>query len=190
MHYHLTTTSLDPIELDKQFYTLSLGTIFCRDCKTPLINGPVDIIYTGKIPNIPLNGTGGTATGVVREDLIDSLGRKDVEVGLYLGRLLNFQGRQVDGFFTFNGKLKTIIRGDSSSTYRKCATCGSLIYFPLKKRYLVKEPPLDFPVVESNLGQLIVNEEIYKRFRSKNWLKIGVDKLRLQNQIDGHEEIF
>jgi len=51
------------------------------------------------------------------------------------------------------------------------------MYFPIGTRYILKGTFSFAPVSQSNLTQLVVNDEILDRIDLKRWKKIGIEEL-------------
>jgi hypothetical protein len=175
--YHLKSSTMSPCSMDKGEYAKALETWLCQGCASPKIgSGAIDVVLRNSPQKIPLNFVSGIGVGIVSETLLNALGMEMVEPYLLLGTAKGPDRRPIEGFRTFRGKHRMIIRGDERSSYRKCEVCGRDIYFPMGKKYIVGQIP-DTPIYQSQYNQLIVTEELYKRISGTKWKKVSIEKL-------------
>ena len=73
---------------------------------------------------------------------------------------------------------------------RKCEICGQSLYFPIGSQYLTRPLPENTPIAESQLNQIILDEELYLRIKQRKWKKLNIEKLPVCNPKDGRPELI
>lgn len=104
---------------------------------------------------------------------------------LALGEV-SVEGVRLDEWATFRGLEPIYIRGDVTSTYWVCETCGYKVYFPFgDNRYLVKESVRPNRIYTSQLLTLVFPECLFR----KEWFDsadIEVEEIRvIDAPLDG-----
>ena len=189
-YYHLHSLSPNPADPLASWYEKAKRTWLCLGCCSPRPGiRKIDIYVDSKPDNVPLNFVAGVGVGYAKKEFLDVIGKKEVNDYLYLGKVFDSSGNDIKEFSSFQGKEMMFIRGNKKSTFRVCDECGRLLYFSMGSPYLIAGQVTKLPLYESQLNQLIVNEELYKRVVSRKWAKLGIEKLQiLDNPRDGMED--
>ena len=84
---------------------------------------------------------------------LDPLGPELVAKELHLGRVLHLDGQVVEGWSTFHGHHRVIVRGSKKGlTYRRCQACCRKVYFSLGLHYLCPAPPAEHQILTTDCG--------------------------------------
>ncbi|HWB09979.1 MAG TPA: hypothetical protein VG826_12175 [Pirellulales bacterium] len=101
----------------------------CKECSTiPKDGRPPAVLKVTEIPS-PVSPVSFTTWGfgVIAIEFMELLG-DDATACLRLGKLALADGRIVEGFRTFVGVERIILRGSEESEHRICKSCGAMIY--------------------------------------------------------------
>jgi hypothetical protein len=166
----------------------ALQTWLCPGCCDPKPQvKAVDVwLQNRRPPDKPLNAVFGCGVGVIHRELLDVIGPDIVERDLYLGRIIDDRGNEVQDWATYRGRRGVIIRGDKEAANRVCDQCGQNCYFAMGKSYLYPAPPTDATIYESRQYGLVVPPEVFQRVSAKKWRRLGTRKLPvLDEPLDG-----
>jgi len=95
-------------------------------------------VYVDEPPDIAaVNGVGAEPMSIARRDFLD-LFADEVSKYLKLGRVFTADGTLVEGFVTFAGEKRLLLRGSAQSTINPCPICGCLRYMPEYPWYVLK----------------------------------------------------
>lgn len=182
---------MNPVCLAPHFYEEARKTWLCKGCSLPVPDTKnVNVVVEEQPENIPLNIISGAGLGIIRVDLIAMIGLSVFEEFMYLGKIFYEDGTLIENYMTFCGKHKAFIRGEESSSFRKCEICGQSLYFPIGSQYLTRPLPENTPIAESQLNQIILDEELYLRIKQRKWKKLNIEKLPVCNPKDGRPELI
>jgi hypothetical protein len=144
----------------------------CRECGTlPRGGGPPEVLAVRACRTTAVKLFTSWGFGVIRRDLVELLGPEAVDC-LRLGRLVTCEGRSVDGYQTFIGKERVVLRGNSDSQHRVCARCGALLYTYLPRNAPYVTPSSvesRRPIYEITAMQLLVSEVVRERI-GDHWI--------------------
>lgn len=134
----------------------------CKECCTiPAGGRPRDALKVTEIPS-PVGPVCFTTWGfgVVAAELLEFLGDEAAEC-LRLGRLADPNGQLIEGFRTFVGVERVILRGNMESEHRLCKSCGAMIYtyVPRNSPYVTAAQVASRrPIYEAESMTLLVDE--------------------------------
>lgn len=127
----------------------------------------------------------------MRRDFFDAIGAEVMETYCHLGRVLSPNGEVYTDFISYRPKYRLVVRGDATSFYKVCATCGLPRYFPLGKRYLLRRQLTGAPIYDGDVGPLIISVDLYEKIRQVQWKKVAYTRLPvLDEPIDGHGDLI
>lgn len=123
----------------------------------------------------------GTSIGLIRDDLIELLGREQVERDLFLGSVTNEKGA-AKRWRTFRARRPIQVRGDAQSTARRCPECGALLYWASAlteaSRYICPAPPDSGLYFENSMG-LVLPQDRLEQIERMNWPDIDIETLEV-----------
>jgi len=176
--YHVVSLSETMLHPTEGCVANLMGKVICAGCSAPRPGiSRVDVQLEELPGQAPIQKVSGLGIGVIRKSFLDALGQDLIEKHFFLGSVTDENGRNVPELISLRGKHQTIVRGNPDSTFRACNTCGRPMYFPIGTRYILKGTFSFAPVSQSNLTQLVVNDEILDRIDLKRWKKIGIEEL-------------
>ena len=111
--------------------------IACPECRNLRENAsPVNVPIVRVEIRSALHWPGYSDIGLIRKDLIEAIGREILSQYLFLGRVVDEDGKAYSDFETYVGRYHNSIRGSRNPTLRRCQTCGRRIYSAVGRRYL------------------------------------------------------
>jgi hypothetical protein len=154
---------------------------YCTGCGVPKdIGAPIDVqIQEPRVFDPPLNFIHG-GPAVARCELLNSIEREIIERDLWIGQLYGPNGQEINDWRTFKGKVRLILRGSKSPTYRNCTECGRLLYSAMGGSYLYPAPPPGVRVFESHLYGLVVPDSLMEAIDVRRWPKLSVGPLPVE----------
>jgi hypothetical protein len=177
--FKLSSTTMNPCTMVKPAYEQARTTWLCTGCAFPKPDTKVvdATIQEEKPDNTPLNMISGCGVGIVRKDFLFSFGEDFVRQHLYLGQVFAPDNRPLEGWVTFVGRHRVIVRGSKNAGVRRCAACGRNVYFAMGQLYLYPEPPPDIAIFDAGNGGLVVSEALIERVNLNAWRKLDCTKL-------------
>jgi hypothetical protein len=158
--YELSSLTRDPCSLRKDTREADLKSWLCPECRSVKPNmGIVDLHLQKRPKNIVMNFAYGSGFGIIRCDFLDILGKEAVKRDLMLGAVFDARGESIPEFASFRGRVRVAIRGDVTSTCRRCKVCGCYRYSAFGKRYVLAGALCNASIWESQDQSLIVGEE-------------------------------
>ena len=148
-----------PCSMEREAFAHAQETWLCGACLRPRPGvKDVDVVVEqSRIGPAPLTSVLGCGVPVARLDFLQALvGPAAVRRDLLLGRVFAVGGRRLDGWVTWRGRRRVIVRGSRQESCRPCAVCGMPCYFALGERRLSPAPPDDADVFESDHMGLVV----------------------------------
>lgn len=124
-----------------------------------------------------LNFVNGTGVAVARKSFMAALGTDAIENDLFVGRVENERGDQLEDWFTYRGRRRLIIRGSKHVSYRICEVCGKNVYFAMGKRYLYPDPLVNAKLFESHLFGLVIREDVFTQLNVAMWVGVTTERL-------------
>ena len=186
--FHLRSKTMHPCYLTHAALAEAQRTWVCPGCGRlkPGVQA-VDVWLQGRAPrDKPLNFVFGSGVPLIHKELVDLLGDEIIQRDLFIGRVFDDRGDEVNDWVTFRGRRGVIVRGSKDARSSICAECRGRSYYGAGKRYLYPTPASDATIFESHLYGLVVPPEVYERVAVKKWRMLGVDKLPiLAEPIDG-----
>lgn len=156
---HLVTLSKNPCEPEVEWYENALKSWICPDCRTVRADSPLlDVVLNARPDNASVNFVSAAGLGVISRAFMEQVGESTFREYFELGTLIGPNGKVVDDHFSFRGKQLVFIRGDTKSSYRRCADCGRFLYHPSGKRYVLSHDVTDDHWYESQFHQLLIPE--------------------------------
>lgn len=183
--YHLYSKTMDPCSMVKDVYAFALDTWLCRNCLAPKPEvREIDIQIQDQNPtNAPLNGVKGAWLPLVTLEFLKIFDPNMIQKDFYIGKVSGPSGTPLSKWVTLRGKRKVVIRGVEHVRYGKCDNCGQVRYFAIGKRYLFPEPPKDSTLFESDLGGIVLPENLFKLINLNRWRRrLYIDKLEVPSQ--------
>jgi hypothetical protein len=181
LFYHIQSTTTTPCSLAKEEYTRAIEDWLCSGCTThrPGDTG-IDIQIQETVPaNPPMNFVSGTGIGLAKLSFLESLGLEAIQQGLRLGNLFGPDRKSLDDWVTFRGLRRLIVRGSRSVSWRRCSTCGRVVYFAMGKRYLYPKPDDNTGVFESDLFGIIIRADLVRNLQIDKEPNLRIDELRV-----------
>jgi hypothetical protein len=177
----------------KEEYERARDSWLCSGCASPKPGvGSIDVRIQEEGPgDVPLTFVSGCGIGLVHQEFLIELGADNVAQDLLLGTVFGPSGNEIEGWSTFRGRHKLVIRGTSNVGLRQCSVCGRNIYFATGKRYLYPLPSPSVRIFESHLWGLVIGKNLMQSISLHAWPKLGVEKLKvLEKPIDRLPEII
>jgi hypothetical protein len=164
----------------------------CAGCRLPRSNArEIDVRIQGR-PSIksPLNSVFGYGVGLARVDFLQALGEHETTGSLFLGQVILDNGKRATGWTTFNGKHRVLVRGSRNSRFRRCDTCGLVLYFASGRQYLHPEPATGIDIFDAGYGCLVVTPAVFSRLDGVHLQRIHAVRLPvLSAPRDGFGEL-
>lgn len=175
--YHVYSLTDSPCVPDPKWRTSQAGIYLCESCGTPLQPVPLDVVLLEAPDDIPLNVVIGVGVGIVRKDVFQQLPEAIVGRHLLIGEVFDNGGGRYSDFLSFRGVERLLIRGGPGSAFRECDVCGTQLYHPVGKRYLLRSWGQERPLYQSQLDQLIVVDDLADVVRSLSLKKTRIEEL-------------
>jgi hypothetical protein len=177
-YYKLSSTTMNPCTMVKPFREEAQRSWLCPGCGNPRQQGPIDVSIQEKDPDdTPLNMISGCTVGIAQNDFLFTLGEEVVRQHLYLGRVISEASSLLEGWSTFLGRYRIIIRGSKNAAARRCSECGNIVYFAMGEHYLYPRPREDVAIFHAGLSSLVVSEELVRRINQNEWQKLDCMEL-------------
>lgn len=178
-YYHIQSSTLDPCALAKDALVQAQESWLCSGCGAPKPGATAVDVRLDSDPTgaAPLNFVNGTSVPLAKKSFLFRLGLDVLRKRLYLGKVIGSRGNTLDGWVTFRGQQRVIVRGAKNVSHRICDTCGRHVYFAMGKRYLYPAPPSDATLMESDLFGLVLSEELFEKLAVDEWEGLSVDEL-------------
>ncbi|MBK8631688.1 MAG: hypothetical protein IPN84_16305 [Sphingomonadales bacterium] len=162
--------------------------LFCRVCRTIRIDARD---FTIKIAE-PRPGTSPIATldekvTLIERKLVDLIGEDRIRKNLFVGRVINDRGKELENWMALNGGLQEIlVRGTREYGYRTCDGCDRIFYSSQGGRYIFPPPETNGRIYLTNLGGLLLEESSIDRASIPKSRWLGVEVLKADpNPRDG-----
>jgi len=134
-----------------------------------------------------LHWPGFSGIGLIRRDLIETLGWDLVTEHLFLGNVVDEDGRAFSDFETYVGRYSNTIRGTGNPKLRACPSCGRRVYFAVGRPFLSRAELTDVPI-STDGRSLILREDVMARLRKEDW-DFDVEALTVETSMpDGFPE--
>jgi hypothetical protein len=173
--------SLAPGELER-----ALGSWVCPRCQFVLPGcGPIDIVIGDEGPiDTPLAFLYVHWLGLVWNEFLAPLGPELVARDLHLGRVAYPDGRVVEGWSTFHGRHRVLIRGSKKGLdYSRCQKCGRKYYNSFGPYYLCPPPP-EHEILTTDCG-LILRHELFSLLKIKGQRKrVTIRRLAVREYLN------
>jgi hypothetical protein len=121
----------------------------------------------------------GCGVPIARRDLLQELVGEALASDLWLGRVLDADGKEHSGWVTFRGRHPVIVRGSKNVSHRVCGECGRNVYFATGSRYVCPPPPTGIKVFETDLLGLAVLGPVMP---SRPWLGVSFEPLPIRER--------
>ncbi len=166
---------------------------FRSECKCPgcgarkreCLERPIDVRLNQKPDISALNTVMPVSVSIVRTDFLN-LFADEAPRWFLIGRVLDATGCPVEGFASYVGRKRLIIRGGPESTRRTCDVCGRFVYCPLGSWYVMRSSLTGQPLYEGEVANLVLTEEMRMRIDRKRWKGIYVCELPVRDEpLDG-----
>lgn len=182
-YYHLYSISRNPCEYDELWYDGALANnLICRECGSINAQLPLPDIKLAVMPDkASLNFIPKTGLLVVSRDFVEALGDDVLDQCVDLGHLIEPGGELINGHYSFKGKYSALIRGNKLSSYRKCAECDRLLYYPKGKWYLISSQIGGYPIYHTQIG-LVVEDVLYEKIKQTKPRKLGAGKIAIRDK--------
>lgn len=144
--------------------------------------GPIDIVVQGDGPKCkPFSHIATAPLGLVWNGFLEPLGLELIAKELYLGRVRRANGEVIDGWSTFHGRHRVIIRGSKKGLdYRRCQNCGRKTYVSFGPYYLCPPPPPEHQILTTQCG-FVVRPELFSRLKIKGLRKyVMIERLAVR----------
>jgi hypothetical protein len=167
---------------------------WCGSCRNPKPQtGSIDFQISETAPIYsPLCNAAFFGVNFIYEDFLSSLFEGNVQHDLMLGKLYGQSGALIKGWVTFRGRHPVIIRGSLKAGYeqyvntRICETCGNRLYSAFAPHYLYPPPDQSIPILQSDVGGLLIQHEIANNLKIKRKKGFGIELLNVvKNPKDG-----
>jgi hypothetical protein len=185
---------MDACNLTHEARAMAARTWQCSGCNSPKPGSKsIDVhLQQVRIKDGPLNLVT-CGLGLVYTPFLEQLGWENVERDLHLGRAINYKGKLVDDWVTFNPRRRVIVRGsddpkneNSRAGYRICVECGRTLYGAYGTPYLFPGPPADAEIIGKRTSTLIIPDYLFFKLEIPNKAKIAVDRLEVLGEpLDG-----
>jgi hypothetical protein len=184
--YRLSSLTMTPCQMTRGCFAHAEQSWLCPQCRAVRQGYPaIDVTLVGAPDDTPLNFPQGTALGIMQRKFLSLLGDDDVQRDLYVGQIERADGAKEEGWVTFHGHHRIIVRGTKHVNYRRREQCGQPSYFAMGSRYLCPEPQKNVGIFDDGCGAIVVVKYIYDRIAPKRWKKLLVEKLPvLTNPMD------
>jgi hypothetical protein len=170
-------------------YAAAQASWFCRGCSWPRPSvTSVDVRIAEKSPGrLPLTLIFGAGVGLIKHSFLRTLVEEaEIQADLFLGRVVNSEGDELDDWATFRGRRRLIIRGSKNVAYRMCSECGRDVYFAMGKPYLHPRPPEDAALYQAGQAGLLLPIDAVDARSVKRWPGLYADRIKVAHvAMDG-----
>ena len=174
-YYHITSSARESLIPADSWYLAPSNGWLCMSCRYPMRHITVlDAIVHTTSRRPAIDFIAGVGLGVLSTRLLEVLGEVQMNDNLFLGHVKFESGSICAQLLTFLGKDTVYIRGDMRSEVRKCERCERVRYRAAGDKYLCDTLLTGRMAYQSNDGQLIVNELLCDRLRSKVWSSMNI----------------
>lgn len=163
----------------------------CNEIYPHLRSQGVDVCVEERPDIAAINCVSMPGVSIARRDFLD-LFADEVSKYLKLGRVFTSDGELLDGYVTFIGQRRLLLRGGAQSRFfGVCKTCGHARYWPGYPWYVLRGSFVEQPLYEScGVNGLIVTEELKGRIEKGKWKGIRITKLPIVDKAkDGIKEM-
>jgi hypothetical protein len=170
-YYHIFNRSNDSVKLDRLERERARDTWLCTKCgNIQLGYKEVDIRLDNQSKlGKPLNSVEPGWLGVVWKEFFATIDPNVAARDFWFGSVLDAKGNILDGWASYHGRHRLIVRGTKDVSHRVCERCGQLNYFSAGDQYLCPEPPRDARMYASHVCGIILPTELFERLDTKKW---------------------
>ncbi len=181
--YHVSGEDSSPGGLAPGELERALGEWICPrwQCVLPG-SGPIDVIINDDLElSKPFSWVSPSFLGMVWNDFIAPLGADVLATELFLGAVRRADGKLIEGWSTFHGRHRTIIRGSKKGlNYRRCQHCGRKQYTSFGPYYLCPPPPPEHQILTTDVG-FVLRPELFSLLKTQGLRKyIRIDRLAVR----------
>lgn len=161
--------------------------ILCLDCRGLLDSyWPVDV----RVEHVPRRYTLTLSMfptfGFIHDQLIDLLGRDTVEKCLILGEVFREDGSRKNGWWTYAGRRRVVVRGEEGSEAYRCEKCRKLFYRGKGRRYVLSQELDGREIYEDFPCCLVISSELGERVRDARIENLEVEAVQVvEKAVDG-----
>jgi hypothetical protein len=190
VYYHLHPIGQDSCTLERDDLGSDSPPWLCPGCLRPRPGATtIDVQIQERSP-----GPGSVAfltAGMLllaRRAWLEELCLQDVMRDLHLGTVVGDGGRLLPDWATVNARHRIIVRGSEHATCRTCDHCQRAVYFAMGRSYLYPEPHKKAAIYCSDLGGLLVPENVINRKSLSPSRTLGIEKLNVvAKPLDGFD---
>jgi hypothetical protein len=179
---------MESCDITKISYEEARKSWLCMGCCSPKPSIREVDVYLDALPeNIPLNFVNGCGLGIAKKAFLLELGETEAQRDLYLGRVYDPDGNQLDEYVSYHSYPEIIVRGDQHANYHRCIECGRIRYFAMGRQYLYPFPSSkESSIYYKGNGGLVITIDLFQRLNLAQWCKLAVDPLPvLDEPLDG-----
>lgn len=185
----ITPMRVDPVSMDNTDYNAARTTWLCPECAFPRPEARsvhFAIQELGPPNNSAINFVTGAGVGIAKGSLLAALGEELVSKFLFRGRLLSMDRKEIQGWNTFIGAFRIVVRGSENVAHRRCPSCGRDVYFATGRKYLFPAPTAGVAIFDAGRGGIVVVEEIANAIPGDLKRELRIDWLDVRDTpLDG-----
>ncbi len=177
-YYELTSLSKTPGYPVKDWYEEAKRTWLCSGCSNPKPSIDALDAYLAYPPDdVPLNIISGVGIGYAQLRFVQHIKMNMLTDQFSFGKVFDPEGSEIPEYITFRSRNLLFIRGDSRSSFRQCGVCNRQLYHPIGKRHILSNDLIGSSIYESQIHQMVVDEQVFELVSRVKWRKMGSWKL-------------
>jgi hypothetical protein len=177
--YHVQSLTEEPCHLTADALSIAQSSWLCGECASAKPGTRTIDVQLESPParDSPLNFVMGTSVSIARKKFLLRLGLDVIGRDLFVGKVIDKQGRPLDEWATFRGRASVIIRGTEYTSRGHCSSCGRELYFAVGGDLHLCPVVDDVSVLESDRYGLVLGQALLEKLRVDDWSGLHVDRL-------------